>query len=272
MPHLSVIIPAYNEEKRLPSTLESVHNFLSESDHDFEIIIVDDGSNDNTKAVVNDFAGSHCSVRLIAHSPNMGKGYSVREGMLKAEGEFLLLDDADGASPIAEVSRLMKAIEAGADVAIGSRAKPGDETVVKALSHRKHIGNTFNMIVQSSLLPGIQDTQCGFKLFKREVAKELFSIARLNRYAFDVEILYLARFKGYEIAEVPINWTNIEGSKINLVTDPLNMLFEIGKVILWRVCGSYGKLSKPKQISGDAAKAGSSQLGSGECKTEAENQ
>lgn len=251
MPHLSVIIPAYNEEKRLPTTLESVHAFLSETGQDFEIIVVDDGSSDNTKAVVNDFAGTHCSVRLIAHTPNMGKGYSVREGMLKAQGEYLLLDDADGASPITEVVRLLSAVEAGADVAIGSRAKPGDETVVKALSHRKHIGNTFNLIVQSSLLPGIQDTQCGFKLFKRDVAMDLFSIARLNRYAFDVEILYLARMKGYEIAEVPINWTNIEGSKINLVTDPMNMLFEIGKVILGRMLGSYGKLSKSKQRPSD---------------------
>lgn len=260
MPHLSVIIPAYNEEKRLPSTLESVHNFLSDCEQDFEIIVVDDGSSDNTKTVVNEFAASHCSVRLIAHTPNMGKGYSVREGMLKAEGEFLLLDDADGASPIGEIVRLMRAIEEGADVAIGSRAKPGDETVVKSLSHRKHIGNTFNMIVQSSLLPGIQDTQCGFKLFKRDVAMDLFSIAKLNRYAFDVEILYLARLKGYTIAEVPINWTNIEGSKINLVTDPMSMLFELSKVGLGRVCGSYGKMSKLKRqpTDGDGANAGSS--------------
>lgn len=271
MPHLSVIIPAYNEEKRLPSTLESVHNFLSESEYEFEVIIVDDGSSDNTKAVVNEFAASHCNVRLIAHTPNMGKGYSVREGMLKAEGDFLLLDDADGASPIEEVVRLMQSIEAGADVAIGSRAKSGGETVVKALSHRKHIGNTFNVIVQSSLLPGIDDTQCGFKLFKRDVAMDLFSIAKLNRYAFDVEILYLARAKGYKIAEVPINWTNIEGSKINLVTDPVSMLFEIGKVILGRMSGSYGNLSKSKKLPGGGTNAGSSQLGSGECKTEAEN-
>lgn len=249
MPHLSVIIPAYNEEKRLPSTLESVHNFLSESEQSFEIIVVDDGSTDGTKEVVNVFAGTHCGVRLITHSPNQGKGYSVREGMLKAEGDFLLLDDADGASPIAEVVRLENAIKNGADIAIGSRAIAGDETVVKALSHRKHIGNTFNIIVQSSLLPGIEDTQCGFKLFKGDVARELFLIARLNRYAFDVEILYLAKMKGYEIAEVPINWTNIEGSKINLVTDPMSMLLEIGKIYCGKVLGRYGKLSDPKKVS-----------------------
>ena len=249
MPHLSVIIPAYNEEKRLPSTLASVHNHLSESNESFEIIVVDDGSADATKEVVNSFAGDHCGVRLIAHSPNQGKGFSVREGMLKAQGDLLLLDDADGASPIEEVTRLMSAIDAGADIAIGSRNKPGDETVVNALTHRKHIGNTFNFIVQSLLLKGIHDTQCGFKLFKRSVAMDLFSIARLNRYAFDVEILYLARLKGYEIAEVPINWTNIEGSKINLVTDPLNMLFEIGKIRCGILCGRYGKLSNHQKES-----------------------
>lgn len=249
MPHLSVIIPAYNEEKRLPSTLESVHNFLSESEQAFEIIVVDDGSSDGTKKVVNKFAADHCGVRLITHSPNQGKGYSVREGMLKAEGDYLLLDDADGASPIGEIKRLENAIKNGADIAIGSRAVKGDETVVNALSHRKHIGNTFNMIVQNSLLPGINDTQCGFKLFKRAVARDLFSIAILNRYAFDVEILYLGRMKGYEIAEVPINWTNVEGSKINLVTDPMSMLFEIGKIYSGKLCGRYGKLSDPKKVS-----------------------
>lgn len=249
MLQLSVIIPAYNEEKRLPSTLESVHSFLSESEKTFEIIVVDDGSSDGTSKVVKEFAVDHCGVRLLTHSPNQGKGYSVREGMLKAEGELLLLDDADGASPISELVRLENAIDNGADIAIGSRAKPGDETVVKALSHRKHIGNTFNMIVQSSLLKGIEDTQCGFKLFKRDVAMDLFSIGRLNRYAFDVEILYLARIKGYEIAEVPINWTSIEGSKINLVTDPMNMLFEIAKIYSAKMCGLYGKKSDPKKVS-----------------------
>lgn len=247
MPQLSVIIPAYNEEKRLPSTLESVHKYLTDSERSFEIVIVDDGSTDKTKEVVNSFAAEHCGLRLITHSPNMGKGYSVREGMMRAEGELLLLDDADGASPIEELLRLEDAIKSGADVAIGSRAKASSETVVNALSHRKHIGNTFNMIVQALLLPGIQDTQCGFKLFKRSVAQDLFSIAKLDRYAFDVEVLYLARVKGYEIAEVPINWTNIEGSKINLVTDPVNMLIEIAKIIIGKKMGRYGKLVSSKK-------------------------
>jgi len=247
MPQLSVIIPAYNEEKRLPSTLESVHKYLSESERTFEIVVVGDGSVDKTRDVVNEFAAQHCGIRLITHSPNMGKGYSVREGMLRAEGELLLLDDADGASPIEELKRLEDAINGGADVAIGSRAKPSSETVVNALSHRKHIGNTFNMIVQTLLLPGIQDTQCGFKLFKSSVAKDLFSIAKLDRYAFDVEVLYLAKVKGYEIAEVPINWTNIEGSKINLVTDPINMLIEIARIYFGKKFGRYGKLVSSKK-------------------------
>jgi len=247
MPQFSVIIPAYNEEKRLPSTLESVHKYLTDTERSFEIIVVDDGSVDKTKEVVNAFAADHCGLRLITHSPNMGKGFSVREGMMRAEGDLLLLDDADGASPIEELVRLEDAIKNGADVAIGSRAKPSDETVVNALSHRKHIGNTFNMIVQTLLLPGLFDTQCGFKMFKREVAHDLFSIARLDRYAFDVEILYLAKEKGYQIAEVPINWTNVEGSKINLVTDPMNMLAEIAKIFLGKWFGRYGKLAPSKK-------------------------
>ncbi len=246
MPQLSVIIPAYNEEKRLPTTLESVHKFLTDSERSFEIIVVDDGSSDGTKDVVNAFAGEHCGIRLITHRPNQGKGYSVRAGMLKAEGDLLLLDDADGASPIEELIRLEEAIQGGADVAIGSRAKPGNETVVRALSHRKHMGNTFNLVVQKLVLSGIYDTQCGFKLFKRDVAGQLFSLATLNRYAFDVEILFLARLKGYKIAEVPINWTNVEGSKINLVTDPMSMLWEIGKILLNKACGRYGKVSATK--------------------------
>src|SRR5262249_49723937 len=128
-----------------------------------------------------------------------------------------------------------------ADVAIGSRAKASTETVVQAKSHRKHIGNTFNLIVQSLLLPGIEDTQCGFKLFKRAVARDIFSVATLSGYAFDVEILYITRTQGYKIAEVPINWLHVEGSKVNLLTDPSRMLFEVLYITLGSWFGRYKK-------------------------------
>jgi dolichyl-phosphate beta-glucosyltransferase len=240
MTHLSVIIPAYNEEKRLLSTLGSVHDFLSAEESLFEIIIVDDGSSDGTCDVVKNFAVDHCGIRLISHSPNRGKGYSVRKGIEAGQGDLLLINDADGSSPIEEIKRLEKALEDGADIAIGSRAIPDQDTKVKAYPYRKIMGNTFNTIVQTLLLPGIRDTQCGFKLFKKEQGKELFAKAKLDRYAFDVEILYLARLYNYRIAEIPINWQNVRGSKINIVLDPLRMLTEIFQILLTKWAGGYG--------------------------------
>lgn len=242
MPQLSVIIPAYNEEMRLPATLSSVHEFLSQRKEPFEIIIVDDGSRDGTASIVRKFQAQHQGVNLISYKPNQGKGHAVRTGMLAAGGDLLLLNDADGASPISELPRLEEAIAKGASVAIGSRAKPGADTRVNALAHRKHIGNTFNFIVQSLVVPGIYDTQCGFKLFKREAGRELFAVSRLTGYAFDVELLYLARLKGLEIAEIPINWTNITGSKVNLLSDPLKMLIDILKIVVRRHSGEYARL------------------------------
>lgn len=245
MTHLSVIIPAYNEEKRLLSTLRSVHDFLSSEDPPFEIIVVDDGSSDGTCDVVRNFANDHCSIRLISHSPNRGKGYSVRKGIEAGLGDFLLINDADGASPIEEVRRLEKAISDGADIAIGSRAIQDHETAVTAHPHRKFMGNTFNKVVQTLLLPGIHDTQCGFKLFRKEQGQNLFSKAKLNRYAFDVEILYLARLSNYKVSEIPINWQNVHGSKVNIVLDPLRMLNEIFQILFIKWSGGYGAFPPP---------------------------
>jgi dolichyl-phosphate beta-glucosyltransferase len=240
---LSVIIPAYNEERRLPSTLASVFNFLHESGRSFEIIVVDDGSMDHTIEIVEEFATHNKQdgkdVRLIAYSPNQGKGYAVRSGMLAARGEYLLIDDADGASPIEEVSRLEDAIANGADIAIGSRAKPDTSRMVKAKFSRKFIGNTFNVIVQTLLLPGFFDTQCGFKLFKRDTAIDLFSSNRIDGFAFDVEVLYIAKLRGYKIAEVPINWTNVTGSKVHVLIDSPIMLWEVLTVAVAAAFGRY---------------------------------
>lgn len=241
MPDLSVIIPAYNEERRLPATLEAAHHYLSETGSEFEIVIVDDGSLDHTREVVEDFAKHHDGIRLISYSPNQGKGYAVRTGVKAAHGEQILIDDADGASPIGELIRLEEAIARGADIAFGSRNKPEEGRVLKTLAHRKYMGNTFNLIVQTLLLPGICDTQCGFKLFKREVALDVFSVSQLNGFAFDVEILYIAKMRGYRLDEVAINWTNVEGSKVNLLTDSLKMLCEVLKVRFHASTGAYRK-------------------------------
>jgi dolichyl-phosphate beta-glucosyltransferase len=236
---LSVIIPSYNEEFRILSTLNSVHDCLTQAVPNFEIIAVNDGSKDGTSQVVEEFAKHHERVRLISYPMNKGKGFAVKTGVLAANGELVLMNDADGSSPIEECLRLNEAIQKGADIAIGSRAKPDPTRVVKALSYRTHMGNTFNSIVQSLLLPGIYDTQCGFKLFKRQVAREIFSLARINGYGFDVEILYIARQRNYVIAEVPINWSNVDGSKVNIMIDPAKMLFEIMKIKINALTGHY---------------------------------
>jgi dolichyl-phosphate beta-glucosyltransferase len=239
MPALSIVIPAYNEQRRLPVTLDSVHGFCTEQLLDFELIIVDDGSKDGTRLVVEEFAKHHDGVRLISYQPNQGKGHAVKVGVLAAKGDFVLLDDADGNASIEEIVRLRESIDNGADVAIGSRAKPAGGTVVKALAYRTFMGNTFNRIVQSLLLPGIHDTQCGFKLFKSKAAHDIFSASKIKGFAFDVEILYLARLYHYKIAEVPVNWHNVPGSKVNVVTDSIKMLGEVFRIFIYSLAGSY---------------------------------
>jgi len=241
MPYLSVVIPAYNEEKRLPQTLQSIHDYLQASEKSFEIIVVDDGSLDHTVDVVQEFGKHHDGVRLLSYAPNQGKGYAVRTGMLAGNGDFLLLDDADGSSPIAELSLLEAAIASGADIAIGSRNMPESEQKVKTHVHRKYMGNAFNVIVQSLLLPGIRDTQCGFKLFKHEVAHDLFSVAKQAGFAFDVEILFIARLRKYKISEIAINWTNVPGSKVNVFFDSAKMFLQVVGIRLAAWTGRYNR-------------------------------
>ena len=236
---LSVVIPAYNEELRLPSTVEAMQKYLSESGLNFEVIVVNDGSSDGTVAVVQDLARHNEDIRLLSYEINKGKGYAVKTGVLSAKGNLILVDDADGSSPIEEFLRLKKAIDDGADIAIGSRAKANPERKVRALVYRKYIGNIFNKIVQSLLLPGIEDTQCGLKLFKQDVAKDLFSCSLIEGYAFDVEILYLAKLRGYVVEEVAINWTNVAGSKVNVVRDSIFMLIETLKIAMNGFLGRY---------------------------------
>jgi dolichyl-phosphate beta-glucosyltransferase len=241
MPDISVVIPAYNEARRLPPTLDSVHQYLFDNYDSFEIIVVNDGSVDGTVAVVEEFARHHDGIRLLSHSPNQGKGHAVRQGMLAALGDVVLFNDADGSSPIAEVARLHQAIKNGADIAIGSRNKPDPGTKVQALAHRKYIGNTFNLIVQSLLLPGIFDTQCGFKLFKRAVAQDIFSLALLDGFAFDVEILFIGRGHEYKIEELAINWSNVEGSKVNVIVDSIKMFLDVLGIRVRSYFGVYSR-------------------------------
>jgi dolichyl-phosphate beta-glucosyltransferase len=224
---ISVIVPAYNEARRLPPMLLDAVDFLEQHFDSYEIIVVDDGSTDDTAAITEKFARLHNPVAVHRLAENKGKGAAVKAGMLRARGTLRLFADADGATPFGELSRLLKAIYAGADVAIGSRAMHSTETSIRTRWYRKYLGRTFNACVNALVLPGIADTQCGFKLFTAEAARELFSRQTAERFSFDVELLFLARRLGFRISEVPINWENVPGSKVNLLLDSADMLRDV---------------------------------------------
>lgn len=224
---LSIIVPAYNEQWRLPPTLVDMVDFLEERNIHYEIIVVDDGSTDGTSETVRKFQRIRPQVRLITLPQNHGKGFAIRQGVFQSRGERILFADADGSTPFAEAARLFTALDAGADVAIGSRAMPSQETKVTTRWYRKWLGRLFNFCVNQIIVPRIQDTQCGFKLFTADAARFLFAHERSEEFSFDVEILFIAQRVGMRLQEVPINWTNVPGSKVNLIVDALKMLRDV---------------------------------------------
>ena len=229
VPAISVVIPAYNESGRiLPTLFSRIDHFLTRN-MSHEIIVVDDGSRDETAAVVREVSRRLPSVRLICLPSNLGKGAAVRAGVRNAIGDLVLIEDADGATPISEFASLHAAIEAGADVAIGSR-QPTEHTRVERRLKRWIMGRTFALLVNGWAVPGIADTQCGFKLFRVEVARRIFALQSLNGFAFDVELLRIARALGLRIDEVPINWADVPGSKVSVVRDSLAMLWDVLRV------------------------------------------
>jgi dolichyl-phosphate beta-glucosyltransferase len=212
-PALSVVVPAYNEALRLPATLARVREHLAARGVPYEILVVDDGSTDATADVARSAPGP---VRLLRHEPNRGKGYAVRRGMLAAAGERRLMTDADLSTPIEELGRLEAEVDRGFDVAIGSRAVAGARIEVRQPAYREAMGRLFNVLVQALLLPGLSDTQCGFKLFTAAAAETAFGACRLDGFSFDVEALYVARRRGLRIAEVPIVWRNDVATRVGL--------------------------------------------------------
>ena len=239
--HLSVIIPAYNEAERIPSTLKAVDEYLRSQSYDYEILVVNDGSKDNTADVVRQMAGSVKGLRLVDNKENHGKGYAVRTGMLAAAGDFRLFMDADNSTSVDQVEKMWPEFEKGFEVVIGSRDIKGAELPVPQPWVRRRLGDIFNLIVQTiSGLWGMWDTQCGFKGFTRKAAEELFSRATIERWAFDVEILVLAKKRKYKIREVPVRWINDPNSRVKL-SGMIKMLFEVLKVRtnLWK--GIYGR-------------------------------
>lgn len=220
---LSVVIPAFNEQSRLAPALQEILDYLRGRGGSFEVIVVDDGSRDGTAAVVRRLSEDAPELRLVRLAANQGKGYAVRTGVMNATGSQVLFADADGATPIAEIERLQAALREGADVSIGSRAVPSTEVRVRAKWHRRLIGRFFHLLVSTLTVAGIRDTQCGFKLFRGPVAHDLFSRMRMNGFSFDVEVLLMAQRGGYRVAEIPVNWHHVPGSRVSLVRDSLRM-------------------------------------------------
>lgn len=227
-PALSIVIPAYNEAARLPTSLHALRRYLATLPYPSEVIIADDGSTDDTCAVVKRLIGSwraSPALRLVS-GPHTGKGGAVRSGVLAATGDYIALADADFSMPAEEFDHFRVDALGAYDVAIGSREAPGARRYDEPF-HRHLMGRVFNGLVQFLLLPGIQDTQCGFKCLRREVAHELCQQQTISGWGFDVELLYLARKRGYRIREVPISWHYMPGSRINPLRDTITMLRDI---------------------------------------------
>ncbi len=232
--YLSILIPAYNEEKRLPDTLEAVADYLKKRDFSHELLVVDDGSRDQTRDVVREFAQTRPWVRLVSYDDdagkplNRGKGFAIRAGVEAAVGRDILFSDADLSTPIEDMERLLPPISRGdCDIAIASRALPESNLAVHQPKHRELMGRTFNKIVQLLAVPGVQDTQCGFKAFRGDVAKRLFALAQIEGFGFDPEILFLASKYGYRTREIPVTWRHCDNSRVNPLTAPISMLREL---------------------------------------------
>jgi dolichyl-phosphate beta-glucosyltransferase len=225
-----VIIPAYNEEARIGPTLSRILEYLDGRPYASEVLVVIDGSRDATIDRINAVAATRRSVSVIDNGVNRGKGFSVRRGMLEARGRFLLFSDADLSTPIEEVETFLDRLEGGADVVIASRALPESTIVQPQPWWRQAMGRAFNHFVRAMALPGIQDSQCGFKCFKRDVARRIFPRQRVEQFGFDVEVLWIAQRLGCRIDEVPVRWMNHPLSKVHPILDSSRMLADLFRI------------------------------------------
>ena len=238
-PFLSIIIPAYNEESRLPQTLEQAFSFLAEQEYKAEIIVVENGSNDRTFKIAQELSAAFPNL-YVFHNDEAGKGKAVQRGMLEARGQYRIFCDADLSMPIGEIARFIPPHN-DTDIVIASREVDG--AIRYDEPHQRHItGRIFNFIIRLLALPGIHDTQCGFKGFRAEVAEDLFQHQNIEGWAFDVEILYIAKLRGYDVIELPIPWYYREESKINVLRDSFRMFLDILKIRRNARQGAYDSL------------------------------
>jgi len=239
-PELSIIIPSYNEELRLPATLDRIATYIRSSGRNTQVIVVDDGSKDRTAQLAESYRGRFANFRVLSNGVNRGKGYSVRHGSLEAQGDVILFTDADLSAPIEEADKLLAALK-DHDVAIGSRAMDRGLIEVHESPFREFAGIVFNTIVRVILRLPFVDTQCGFKAFRRGPCRIVFEQQTIERFGFDPELLYLARHHGLSIIEVPVRWSHSPATKVNMLRDSVQMFVDVF-IIRWNALrGRYRK-------------------------------
>ena len=235
----SVVIPAYNESDRIRPTLDEIIRHAQEQNWDVEILVVDDGSRDDTAEIVRAYSREHPQIQLIQNPGNRGKGFSVRNGMLHARGDICLFTDADLSSPIAEAEKLFEAIRHGADIAIGSRWLRAELQTERQPLYRQVFGRIFNLLLRLVLGLHFVDTQCGFKAFRREAAQRIFPMQKIERWGFDPEILFLARRLGLRTVEVPVIWAHSEGTRLHPFRDGIRMFGDVVRIRWNALTGAY---------------------------------
>jgi dolichyl-phosphate beta-glucosyltransferase len=242
LPTLSVIVPAFNEAVRLPPTLRRIRDFCDTSERAYEVLVIDDGSRDGTLPAVADINAEWPQMNVISLPANQGKGAAVKAGMLAANGNLRLFTDADLSTPIEELAKLEVALECGAGIAIGSRSVRDSRVELHQPPHRELMGRAYNQLLQRLLLPGLRDTQCGFKLFTAEAAEICFRDLECVRFGFDAEVLLRAQLSGIRVAEVGVRWRNMAGTRVNSFADGGRMLID-----LWQLRGQLRAM--PRELA-----------------------
>lgn len=251
-PKYSFVIPAYNEHARIPATMEAVVSCIRANGWDAEVIVVNDGSRDDTAQLVRDFAAHAPEVRLLENPGNRGKGYSVRNGILHALGDVVLFTDSDLSAPINEAERLFAAIAAGADIAIGSRWLESGRQTHRQPLYRQIFGRCFNAVTRLVMGLPFVDTQCGFKAFTRTAAQTVFRLQTIERWGFDPEILFIALKRGYAVKEVPVSWAHDERSRMSYLKDGMQMLKELATIRWNALTGRYSRPVKAELHAGES--------------------